>query len=176
MMTHPVGAIRPGVTRQDERAGMTEKATPRLRPMGLAARMILFLTLALVPIGVVAYFQTAKLQEETRLRSQLSLVALTEAAAVGERQTVLRAQGGAQALGATLGHEVIARGDAETCSARLAAYLAASPGYSYGLVLTAMAACRAARAIRRSTWRISRACRTSSPIPARAPGSTAPHR
>ena len=34
-----------------------------------------------MPIGVVAYFQTAKLQEETRLRSQLSLVALTEAEA-----------------------------------------------------------------------------------------------
>ncbi|MBY6006503.1 sensor histidine kinase [Salipiger bermudensis] len=115
---------------------MTEKATPRLRPMGLAARMILFLTLALVPLGVVAYFQTAKLQEETRLRSQLSLVALTEAAAVGERQTVLRAQGGAQALGATLGHEMIAGGDAETCSMRLGSYLAASPGYSHGLVLT----------------------------------------
>ena len=53
---------------------MTHADGSRLRPMGLAARMILFLTLALVPIGVVAYFQTAKLQQETRLRSQLRLL------------------------------------------------------------------------------------------------------
>ena len=115
---------------------MIDKASPRLRPMGLAARMILFLSLALVPIGVVAYFQTAKLQEETRLRSQLSLVALTEAGALAERQTVLRAQGGAQALGATMGQEAMLGGDPATCSARLSSYLAASPGYSFGLVLT----------------------------------------
>ena len=115
---------------------MIDKASPRLRPMGLAARMILFLSLALVPIGVVAYFQTAKLQEETRLRSQLSLVALTEAGALAERQTVLRAQGGAQALGATMGQELTMGGDPAACSARLSSYLAASPGYSFGLVLT----------------------------------------
>jgi len=115
---------------------MIDKASPRLRPMGLAARMILFLSLALIPIGVVAYFQTAKLQEETRLRSQLSLVALTEAGALAERQTVLRAQGGAQALGATMGQELTMGGDPAACSARLSSYLAASPGYSSGLVLT----------------------------------------
>ena len=115
---------------------MIDKASPRLRPMGLAARMILFLSLALIPIGVVAYFQTAKLQEETRLRSQLSLVALTEAGALAERQTVLRAQGGAQALGATMGQELTMGGDPAACSARLSSYLAASPGYSFGLVLT----------------------------------------
>ena len=115
---------------------MIDKASPRLRPMGLAARIILFLSLALVPIGVVAYFQTAKLQEETRLRSQLSLVALTEAGALAERETILRAQGGAQALGATIGQEAILGGDPESCSTRLSSYLAASPGYSFGLVLT----------------------------------------
>ncbi|MCR8550151.1 sensor histidine kinase [Salipiger sp. P9] len=116
---------------------MTNAEARRLRPMGLAARMILFLTLALVPIGVVAYFQTAKLQHETRLRSQLSLVALTEAAAVGERETVLRAQGGAQALGATLAQELNEIDDLEECSARLSAYLAASPGYSFAALFTA---------------------------------------
>lgn len=116
---------------------MNDKAGLRLRPMGLAARMILFLTLALVPIGVVAYFQTAKLQQETRLRSQLSLVALTEAAALGERETILRAQGGAQALGATVGQELVVRADPEICSARLASYLAASPGYSFATFVTA---------------------------------------
>ncbi|MDO6586469.1 sensor histidine kinase [Salipiger sp. 1_MG-2023] len=112
---------------------------PRMRPLGLAARMILFLTLALVPIGVVAWFQTTKLQEETRLRSQLSLVALTEAAALDERETVLRAQGGAQALGATLGLDLFGPNgadNAETCSSRLASYLAASPGYSFAGLLT----------------------------------------
>ncbi|NDV99427.1 sensor histidine kinase [Salipiger sp. PrR002] len=103
------------------------------RPTGLAARIILFLSLALVPIGVVAYFQTSKLAEETRLRSQLSLVALTEAAALGERETILRAQGGAQALGATLGQRL---GDPVECSDQLAAYLGASPGYSFAGIMT----------------------------------------
>ncbi|KAA8605270.1 histidine kinase [Salipiger aestuarii] len=110
---------------------------PRMRPLGLAARMILFLTLALVPIGVVAWFQTTKLQEETRLRTQLSLVALTEAAALAERETVLRAQGGAQALGATLALDLFGADDAQTCSARLASYLEGSPGYSFAGLLTA---------------------------------------
>ncbi|MBN9889656.1 sensor histidine kinase [Salipiger abyssi] len=116
---------------------MNHADSPRLRPMGLAARMILFLTLALVPIGVVAYFQTSKLQQETRLRSQLSLVALTEAAAVGEREAVLRAQGVAQALGATLGQELGDLDDDEECSLRLSSYLAASPGYSFAALMTA---------------------------------------
>ncbi|WP_226629881.1 sensor histidine kinase [Alloyangia pacifica] len=105
----------------------------RQRPTGLAARIILFLSLALVPIGVVAYFQTSKLAEETRLRSQLSLVALTEAAALGERETVLRAQGGAQAIGATLGQR---NADPEECSDQLAGYLGASPGYSFAAIMT----------------------------------------
>lgn len=109
---------------------------PRMRPLGLAARMILFLTLALVPIGVVAWFQTTKLQEETRLRTQLSLVALTETAALAERETVLRAQGGAQALGATLGLDMFDADDAQTCSARLVSYLERSPGYSFAALLT----------------------------------------
>ncbi|EPX85058.1 sensor histidine kinase [Salipiger mucosus] len=112
---------------------MIGAAGPRLRPSGLAARIILFLSLALVPIGVVAYFQTAKLQEETRLRSQLSLVALTEAAALGERETILRAQGGAQALGATFASYF---GNRETCMDRLRTYLDASPGYSFAGFLT----------------------------------------
>ncbi|MCA0943277.1 sensor histidine kinase [Salipiger pacificus] len=105
----------------------------RQRPTGLAARIILFLSLALVPIGVVAYFQTSKLAEETRLRSQLSLVALTEAAALGERETVLRAQGGAQAIGATLGQQM---DDPQRCSDQLAGYLGASPGYSFAAIMT----------------------------------------
>lgn len=104
----------------------------RFSATGLAARIILFLSLALVPIGVVAYFQTAKLQDETRLRSQLSLVALSEAAALGEREMILRAQGGAQAIGATLGQS---NQDAAECSQQLNDYLRASPGYSYAGIL-----------------------------------------
>ncbi|GGG77988.1 histidine kinase [Salipiger pallidus] len=115
---------------------MMHAAGSRMRSMGLAARMILFLSLALIPIGVVAYFQTAKLQQETRLRSQLSLVALTEAAAMSERETILRAQGGAQAIGATLGLELLEGGDPAVCSNRLQSYLDSSPGYSHSSIMT----------------------------------------
>lgn len=97
-------------------------------PSGLAARIIGFLSIALLPIGAVAYFQTAQLNDETRARTELSLVALTEAAASGERQTILRALGNAQALGATLD---MARMTPEQCRQTLRDYLSTSGEYTF---------------------------------------------
>lgn len=51
------------------------------------------MSITLIPLGVVAYFQTSELNRETRIRTELSLVTLTDAAASGERETILRALG-----------------------------------------------------------------------------------
>lgn len=64
----------------------------------LTPRLLLFLTLALVPIGVISVLQNKRLSAEAERRSELSLLALTEQAASGERQLIQRAFGAAQAL------------------------------------------------------------------------------
>ena len=105
---------------------------PALTPSGLAARIILFLSLALLPIGGVAYVQTAKLNEESRARSELSLSALTEAAASGEREAILRAFGAAQALAAAIEAD---RDIAGACSQILSTFVESSETYSFSSVI-----------------------------------------
>ena len=105
---------------------------PALTPSGLAARIILFLSLALLPIGGVAYVQTAKLNEESRARSELSLAALTEAAAAGEREAILRAFGAAQALAAAIEAERNIRG---ACREILGSFIGTNEGYSFASVI-----------------------------------------
>ncbi len=68
----------------------------------LPARVLFFLTLALVPLGVIGIFQNAELFEASEERSELSLLALTERAASGERQLIERTFGAAEALDAVM--------------------------------------------------------------------------
>ncbi|SLN37398.1 putative sensor histidine kinase pdtaS [Roseivivax jejudonensis] len=105
---------------------------PRPVPSGLGARIIGFLTIALVPLGIVAYWQTAKLEEETRARAQLSVTGITENAATSERRNVLRALGAAQAIGATDG---IVGTDTETCDLYLSDFRGSSQNYTFVGVL-----------------------------------------
>ncbi|SNR27929.1 sensor histidine kinase [Puniceibacterium sediminis] len=112
---------------------MIGAAGPRPLPGGLAARIIGFLSIALIPLGVVAYLQTAELSQETRARSQLSLTALTESAASGERQTILRALGAAQALGSAA---LLYQGDDEECSAIFKEYVETRPNVSFAGILS----------------------------------------
>ncbi|KMK67616.1 sensor histidine kinase [Puniceibacterium sp. IMCC21224] len=107
---------------------MIGAAGPRPVTFGLAARIIGFLSVALVPLGVVAYLQTRDLGEETRARSQLSIIAVTEAAAAGERETILRALGGAQALGATA---PLFKNTPEACQRYFREYLRATRDFTY---------------------------------------------
>lgn len=64
----------------------------------LTTRVLVFLTLALVPLGIISVIQNQRLNSEVELRTELSLLALTERAASGERQLIQRAFGAAMAL------------------------------------------------------------------------------
>ena len=105
---------------------------PRPVPSGLGARIIGFLTIALVPLGLVAYWQTTQLEEETRARSQLSVTGITENAATSERRNILRALGAAQAIGAT---ESIVATDADQCDRFLSDFRESSQNYTFVGVL-----------------------------------------
>ncbi len=112
---------------------MIGAAGPRPLPGGLAARIIGFLSIALIPLGVVAYLQTAELSEETRARSQLSLAALTESVASGERQTILRALGAAQALGSAA---MLYQQENAQCSQIFREYVASKPNVSFAGIVS----------------------------------------
>lgn len=62
-------------------------------------RVTVLLSLALLPIGLIAVAQTHRVTEEARARAASSLLALTEQAANRERQAIQRAYGAGVALG-----------------------------------------------------------------------------
>lgn len=80
---------------------MTEKVVLHRR---LTARILLFLTLALVPLGIIGVIQNQRLNVEIRERADLTLLALTEQAASGERRAIQRTFGAAQTLAGTINY------------------------------------------------------------------------
>ena len=94
----------------------------------LASKVILFLTLALLPIGLIAIFQTAKINEGARQNASLSFLALTDDAIAAEREVVQRAFGAIPALIALI--EPI-EDDPLACRAQLRKLLDISDRYSY---------------------------------------------
>ncbi|MHA7874554.1 sensor histidine kinase [Roseivivax sp.] len=85
----------------------------------MGARIIAFLSIALIPIGLVAYVQTTELDSETRARTQLNLTDITEAAVEAERAMLTRSFGAAEALGAITRVSI---SDEATCEASLREY------------------------------------------------------
>lgn len=65
---------------------------------GLAFRVILFLSLALLPIGLIAVIQTRQIAMQSEQTAQLSLMAVTEQAAATERTNLQEAVGAGRAL------------------------------------------------------------------------------
>ncbi|MGX9855845.1 sensor histidine kinase [Limimaricola variabilis] len=86
---------------------------------GLVLRVVAFLTIALMPIGLIAIYQTAEFQRETLRRSELSLLALTAQAGAPVEQTIERAFGVAEALGVVIDE----LDDPASCSAYLNRYI-----------------------------------------------------
>ena len=86
---------------------------------GLVLRVIAFLTIALMPIGLIAIYQTAEFQRETLRRSELSLLALTAQAGAPVEQTIERAFGVAEALGVVIDE----LDDPAACSSYLDRYI-----------------------------------------------------
>ncbi|SLN58039.1 sensor histidine kinase [Pseudooctadecabacter jejudonensis] len=76
---------------------MTQKVGLHQR---LTARVLIFLTIALVPLGIISVVQNHRLDAEIDRRTALSLQALTEQAASGERLAIQRSFGNAELLAA----------------------------------------------------------------------------
>lgn len=94
---------------------------------GLAVRVLFFLSLALLPIGLIAIAQTQEISEQTRASAELSLLAVTEQASGAERMVIQEAFGAAEALGSIVR---LRRDNPEECSDFLKEYQAASNIYS----------------------------------------------
>ena len=93
----------------------------------LGVRIALFLGVALLPVGGLAVWQTMEVGRVAEQRSELTLLALTERAALAERQQIQRALGTAQALAGTIGALL----NADRCDATLARLVDTAPRYSY---------------------------------------------
>ena len=98
----------------------TDSAPRRPISRGLRFRVAAVLALALLPIGVMGIMQTRYLSEEVRSHSELTLLALTNRAAFGERQVIERAFGAAEALSSIL---QLIQDDPESCRRYLGKYL-----------------------------------------------------
>jgi hypothetical protein len=79
-----------------------EGARPWWRPRldGLAPRVAAYLSLALLPLGLIALYQTNEFQQETELRSELTLLALTDRGATGLERALKQAVGAGETLAA----------------------------------------------------------------------------
>ncbi|MFD2741524.1 sensor histidine kinase [Sulfitobacter aestuarii] len=94
---------------------------------GLAVRVLLFLSLALLPIGLIAVVQTRQIAEQSKVSAELSLLAVTEQASSAERQIIQEAFGAAEALSPMVR---LWRRDSEGCSDFLREYMLATNLYS----------------------------------------------
>lgn len=94
----------------------------------LTARVLLFLTIALVPLGIIGMIQNQRLNAEIEKRSELTLLALTEHAATEEKQAIQRIFGAARVLDGTL--EFI-RDDTEACNNEVGRYVNARSQFTY---------------------------------------------
>ncbi|WP_299413387.1 histidine kinase dimerization/phosphoacceptor domain -containing protein [uncultured Sulfitobacter sp.] len=93
---------------------------------GLAFRVILFLSLALLPIGLIAVMQTRQIADQSQQTAELSLMAVTEQAAVTERTILQEAVGAGRALSSVVR---LVRDDPERCTEFLKNYKSENGDY-----------------------------------------------
>jgi len=86
---------------------------------GLAFRVLLFLSLALLPIGLIAVIQTKQIADQSQRSAELSLIAVTEQAAGTERTVLQEALGAGRALTSVV---KLVREDPIRCSDFLKSY------------------------------------------------------
>ncbi len=93
---------------------------------GLAFRMLLFLSLAMLPIGLIAVSQTLQIADQSERNAELSLITMTEEAVVNKRTTLQEALGAGRALGSVVR---LSMDDPARCSDFLKAYKEESSSY-----------------------------------------------
>lgn len=94
---------------------------------GLTVRVLFFLSLALLPIGLLAVTQTQQISQQYRQNAELALLSITEQASTAERAVLQNAFSAAEALASTIS---LFWHDHGSCSEFLRAYQAANPGYT----------------------------------------------
>jgi len=93
---------------------------------GLAFRVLFFLSLALLPIGLLAISQTQQIAKQYRENAELALMSITERASTAERRVLHNAFSAGEALASTIS---LFWDDDAACSEFLRAYQNANPGY-----------------------------------------------
>ncbi|MDC0135896.1 sensor histidine kinase [Sulfitobacter sp.] len=79
----------------------------------------MFLSLALLPIGLIAFIQTQQIADQSKRTAELSLIAVTEQAAAMERSLLQEALGASRALTSVV---KLVRDDPQLCSDFLKSY------------------------------------------------------
>lgn len=95
---------------------------------GLRFRLVFMMSLALLPIGLIAVMQTRAVSEKVRRNTELALLAEIEQVAYRERLNIQRAFGVADSVAALVG---TFQEDPETCSARLMSIMEQSDRFSF---------------------------------------------
>lgn len=90
------------------------------------------MSLALLPIGLIALIQTNTVSTKARQNEELALLALTEQAALQERLVIQSAFGAARGLGAMLSDNF---NNTEACDRALSKLVASVKGYSFAEVV-----------------------------------------
>ncbi len=93
----------------------------------LSVRVLFFLSLALLPIGLIAIVQTRLISDQSTQSAELSLLAVTEQASGAERRVLQEAFGAAEALASIVR---LRRDNPDECSSFLKEYQESSAIYS----------------------------------------------
>lgn len=112
-------------------ASASRTSTWRPRFDGLAPRVAAYLSLALLPLGLIALYQTREHQQESEGRTELTLLALTEQGAAGVGSAIERAIGAGGALAA--GAELLA--DPAACSRAMSRLVAEDNPFDFAGIL-----------------------------------------
>ncbi len=94
----------------------------------LGARVVLFLSLALLPVGLIALYQTREVKMQAELRVELALQALTERAARRERAILQSAYGALAHAGSTID---LLLDSPELCTRVMQGFLSDNPEFSF---------------------------------------------
>ncbi|MFV1592252.1 sensor histidine kinase [Phaeobacter sp. JH20_12] len=100
---------------------------------GLFFRLAALMTLALLPLGMIAIYQTYTVIDEAARLSRMAILARTERAAMGERELLQRTGGAADALAAAT---LPLRNQPAACNLALATFVKAQPTYSFAGLVT----------------------------------------
>lgn len=102
---------------------------------GLAGQMLTILTLALLPIGAMAFLQATQIAKDASRRLEAALLTETAEAAAGEALAIASASGTVSALAAQIADEVSRspdrKPDSQMCSTMFTNVVRANPQFSF---------------------------------------------